>query len=354
MESPLISIIIPVYNADRFLKRTIDSVLSQTYINWELILVDDGATDSSGCICDEYASQDRRIAVCHQVNGGVSKARNTGINKCRGEWCCFVDSDDWLEPDYLANYLVPNYNKYGCIIQSFCIDNEINGKSKCCVLHEHIIQNASELEHFLEYTDVVHNGFLWHRLFRVQTIRENNILFPEGISFAEDGIFFLNYIQYSELFYITNKIGYHYIIRKGSLTSKGQKLDRKLCYRLIEGIIIPTDKIVKKCHPNLEIVDGLKKYNWNLIIAWLFERSMNNKDDYYSNVNFLHTIQGSSFIDTNIESGSCLFKLIVKTVCLKPSSTNYRRLNILLCLNRNVQKLNNIFKGIKQRLKGLI
>ena len=346
MESPLISIIIPVYNAAGFLKRTIGSVISQTYNNWELILVDDGC----GRICDEYSAIDRRITVCHQTNGGVSKARNTGLKNCHGEWCCFVDSDDWLEPEYLNNFLVPGYNKYGCILQSFYVDYEINGKSEGYALPETTISNAAELEYFLEYTDGVHNGYIWHRLFRIQAIRDNKVLFPEGVSFAEDGIFFLNYIQHSELFYLTNKKGYHYIVRQGSLTSRGQKLDKLLSYKLIEGIVAPTYAIIIKCAPSDEIVKGLKKYIWNLIIAWLFERSMTNKEDYYQNISFLNNIQEKYYVDDKIGRGVFLQKSIIRIASMEPSDYNYAKLKFVLFLNKNMQIMKNKFSSIKRRL----
>ena len=98
---PAVSIIVPVYNTERFLNRCIDSVLAQTYSDWELLLVDDGSTDSSGSICDEYATQDSRIRVFHKENGGVSSARNLGLDYARGEWITFVDSDDYIAPDMI-------------------------------------------------------------------------------------------------------------------------------------------------------------------------------------------------------------------------------------------------------------
>ena len=96
-----ISIIVPIYNIEKFLPCCIESVLAQTFTEWELILVDDGSKDSSGVICDEYAAQDARIRVFHKENGGVSSARNLGLDNVRGEWITFVDADDWIESDML-------------------------------------------------------------------------------------------------------------------------------------------------------------------------------------------------------------------------------------------------------------
>lgn len=96
-----ISIIIPVYNAERFLRRCLNSVLNQSYSNWECIIVDDGSKDSSPAICDEYVKTDSRFKVIHKENGGVSRARNTGLSLVVGEWVTFVDSDDELALDAL-------------------------------------------------------------------------------------------------------------------------------------------------------------------------------------------------------------------------------------------------------------
>ena len=101
MNKPLISIIIPVYNAEKYLKKCLDSVINQTYKNLEIILVDDGSTDKSPEICDKYAEKDSRIIVLHKENGGVSSSRNAGLDIFKGEYLSFVDSDDYVEPDYI-------------------------------------------------------------------------------------------------------------------------------------------------------------------------------------------------------------------------------------------------------------
>ena len=96
---PMISVIVPVYNVESYLARCVDSILTQTYQNLEVILVDDGSKDNSGVICDDYARRDSRVNVIHKENGGLSSARNAGIEAAGGEYLAFVDSDDWIEPD---------------------------------------------------------------------------------------------------------------------------------------------------------------------------------------------------------------------------------------------------------------
>ena len=97
----LISIIVPVYKAEKHLSECIDSIISQTYENFELILIDDGSPDNSGKICDEYAEKDKRIRAIHKENGGVSSARNTGLDNASGEYITFIDSDDFVDKQYL-------------------------------------------------------------------------------------------------------------------------------------------------------------------------------------------------------------------------------------------------------------
>ena len=99
---PKISVIVPVYNTEKYLRRCIDSVLAQTYQDFELLLIDDGSKDSSGAICDEYAEKDTRVRVFHKENGGVSSARNLGLDNAKGEWVTFIDSDDYFLPKGLT------------------------------------------------------------------------------------------------------------------------------------------------------------------------------------------------------------------------------------------------------------
>ena len=116
MTQSQISIIVPVYNSEKYLDACIDSILSQSFRDFELILVDDGSKDSSAQICDEYASQDTRVRVIHKANGGVSAARNDGLDIAKGEYITFIDSDDWVEREYLET--LSNYRDYDIVFFS--------------------------------------------------------------------------------------------------------------------------------------------------------------------------------------------------------------------------------------------
>ncbi len=128
MKKPLISIIVPVYNVERYMERCLDAVVKQTYKNLEVILVDDGSEDRSGSICDRYASEDARFKVVHHQNGGLSAARNTGIKKATGEYITFIDPDDSITEDYIE-YLYNLINKHEADL-AICAIEEITESGK--------------------------------------------------------------------------------------------------------------------------------------------------------------------------------------------------------------------------------
>lgn len=155
----MISVIVPVYNVEPYLRQCIDSILAQTYTDFELILVDDGSPDNCGAICDEYAEKDNRIRVIHQKNGGVSAARNAGIDIATGEYISFVDSDDWVHPEYLA-YLYRAVQEQGVLL-SAC------GFIKTCIRTDEALSPFScvvrdGLDWFKE--DHVHGVVAWAKL----------------------------------------------------------------------------------------------------------------------------------------------------------------------------------------------
>lgn len=214
----MISIIVPVYNVELYLKECIDSILSQDYTDFELLLIDDGSTDSSYHICKEYQSKDKRVKVLKKTNGGVSSARNLGIEKAKGEWITFLDSDDYIGKNYLEKLISFDNNKF---YELSLVDGFIrNDKTK----------------HFFTRTPIYvpieiaiesicgNNGLClapWGKLFRKDIIEKNNIRFTEGLSFCEDLIFCFEYFKYvHNKVYVCNDTSYYYREVDNSLTHK--------------------------------------------------------------------------------------------------------------------------------------
>lgn len=217
----MISIIIPIYNASKYLKQCIDSIIQQTYTNWQLILIDDGSIDDSAKICDKYEQLDSRITVIHQSNKGVSAARNTGIEQAQGELLCFVDADDWLESTFLSNFdtahIQVDFYISGWV---FNIDDIPYSYIKYQTNYCNSIEQIRDV--FLSQ-NLKGNGYPWGKLFKTSIIRNNHLKFNEKMSINEDHLFVLQYFLLTESIYITEKTTYQYRV----FNETGQKLSEK-------------------------------------------------------------------------------------------------------------------------------
>lgn len=218
----MISIVIPVYNVEKFLRKCIDSIIAQTFSDWELILINDGSKDDSGTICDEYSAKNDRIKVIHKKNEGVSKARNTGIDYAGGEFICFIDSDDWIEPTFLSDFNVLK-NKCDFYFSGSLYDTyeKVYSYKK---YKEKFCRNKYEIRNEFFDQDLLSNGYPWGKLYRTQIIRENNLRFNENLTINEDHIFVFQYFLHISSLYITNTAGYHYTVFDNS----GRKLSGKI------------------------------------------------------------------------------------------------------------------------------
>jgi len=209
----LVSIVIPIYNVERFLNECLQSVLAQTYTSFELLLINDGSTDSSGMICNTYLEKDNRIKVFHKENGGVSSARNLGILEANGEWLLFVDGDDELHPNALENYLKLNSLKEADIIFSNYIV-----KSK--LQEEKVSLNPNEK---LEGENLINNiiagkihGALWNKLINKKLLLQTK--FSDNIIFMEDKLFLIELLLKEPKIEFLNEVTYRYFIRDESAT----------------------------------------------------------------------------------------------------------------------------------------
>lgn len=215
----LVSVIVPVYRAEKYLKECIESILSQTYQNIELILVDDGSTDTSPSICDAYAADDERVRVFHKENGGVSSARNLGLEKARGEYIVFVDSDDKAYPT-LIERLISCAAPDRIVLCNYSIIDEkgIRLKSGERIENQENCEISEVISNVLVYRTMM--GSIWRSLFPAGLIHRHQITFPP-CRFSEDQLFLFRVLSHCTGVTILREELYQYRIYNGSATSQG-------------------------------------------------------------------------------------------------------------------------------------
>lgn len=215
--NPKISIIVPIYNVERYLKRCIDSILSQTFKDFELILVNDGSLDRCGEICDIYKNQDRRIRVIHKKNGGVSSARNQGIDISKGDYIYFIDSDDFIDKDaiaYLYDLSITHNSDITCYsvktYKNETLKTKINYKEEIQVYdNEDIIREYVESDKFLYST--------WNKLYKRKLFIHTR--FSEDIRYAEDALINYYLLSSANRLIMSNLQKYNYCINKYGVVS---------------------------------------------------------------------------------------------------------------------------------------
>ena len=201
----MISIIIPVYNGGDYLRPCFDSIIHQTYQDWELLLVDDGSTDDSGRICDEYAAQEQRISVIHKKNGGQAAARNDGLAKARGEYVSFVDCDDWIEPDMYASMLeTMNHEKAEVIICGYKEDYNDGSSKQVNADGFQATYDAQETVKLLLTGKI--GSYLWSMLFKREVVQE---LMPD-LNPYEDHATIFKWMLHAQRVVVLHRAFYHY------------------------------------------------------------------------------------------------------------------------------------------------
>ncbi len=231
--NPIISVIVPVYNAEKYLRRCVDSILAQTFTDFELLLIDDGSKDKSGEICDEYARKDNRVKVFHKENGGASAARNLGLDHANGYYVAFVDSDDYLSTEYLHSFYNIIYvkDRVDLIIQSPIYTYQ-NGIIKTKKITNRVYDGENMLKDFindgnLDFTEP-HS-----KLFRLSLIKENNIHFNEKVIIGEDGIFIAHFLRFCKFIDLSEDVGYYYVKSGNSIQNRFYSPEKEL-YGVIE------------------------------------------------------------------------------------------------------------------------
>ena len=210
----MVSIIVPVYKVEAYLKRCVDSILAQTYKNLEVILVNDGSPDNCGKICNEYAKIDSRIKVVHKENGGLSSARNAGINVATGTYVSFIDSDDWVEKDFIEKLrAVLVENEADMSACTFCRTNGDIAKRQQFSQNVEIITKNKYTNALLETS---YAGYACNKMFKLEIFEKNNLKFDESIFNGEDFPFVLEYLQHvNKIAFIKQDLYYYYFRETG-------------------------------------------------------------------------------------------------------------------------------------------
>lgn len=255
----MISVIVPVYNVEKYLPDCINSILGQTYSNFELLLVDDGSTDNSGRICDDYSKQDNRVRVFHKENRGVSSARNVGIKNARGEYITFVDADDYLQ-ETLYSEIIEKMEGKDLLFFNFCVQNE-NGQKICKIKQDNVAQIVLNPRNFMAFyklrggevvEDVLHDKslavYVWRALFSKKIITQYSLYFDERLKSGEDRVFLFSYLLHTDTIeYAENVFGYYHVIREGSLTAAKDDVNyREGVYEQCRNMSIAELSVVKQ------------------------------------------------------------------------------------------------------------
>lgn len=217
---PVISVIIPVYNVEKYIRQCVDSVLEQSYKDFELILVDDGSPDNCPRICDEYARKDSRVHVIHQMNSGVSAARNKGIEHAKGEWISFIDSDDWVDIDYLEKFELDK-DDADLIIQGLEYYDNRNGQYFKQIKVADCILSGTDSKKLVADNNVLGSGYPVAKAYR-KFIIDKGVRFDTSISYHEDHIFVLNILAVASKIRLSDSVAYkyRYFHTNSSLSSK--------------------------------------------------------------------------------------------------------------------------------------
>ena len=276
---PKISIIIPVYKAEKYLRTCLDSILAQTFKDWEAILVDDGSPDGSGTILDDYAAKDPRFKVIHKENGGASAARNAGLDVAVGEWVAFIDADDYVDADYLES-LYSVQQKYNADFVC-CGQKKIrqDGSLKFERRYDEACYTEDQFEQMLVEGKLIYQKGPVIKLFSRSILNQYNIRFIKGAITGEDEIFMYTYFLHCKSVAFSQCTGYNYVVVEGSLTHQANVpyKNEQISYNAFEEI---SDQLYKRYPAYTWVMEHSTFYHDRLLNA--IYREFKDKDERLS------------------------------------------------------------------------
>lgn len=316
MNHPKISVIVPVYNTEKYLHRCIDSILTQTFTDFELLLIDDGSLDRSGAICDEYAEKDSCVRVFHKSNGGVSSARNLGLDYAKGEWITFVDSDDWVSNNVLEE-IIKDTDNYDLIIEYATI---VNHPTDNDISIPDITIDEFNFDLLFSECHLSWRTSPWGKLFRRDLVELHSLRFQVDMSIGEDAVFLYTYLLFAKRIRINNNRNYYYLYdSERSLTKRINSVNSEIYVHDYMSSAI--NRLIE--HYNITSIKALNELYW--LDASYVHRVLNS---LYYNVcrreDRLSVLQGLdldgylNYYLNNMESYYlCLQKFLLKNRCFK-------------------------------------
>lgn len=327
----LISVIVPIYNVERYLTRCIESIINQTYKNIEIILIDDGSTDNSKYICQQYAKKDQRIQLISKKNEGVSSARNIGINLSRGKWIVFVDSDDWIDYKFCQKLYDEAIASNADIIM--CGYNRIYEKKKEIINCKKDRITYNKNEYLIKILNVQNGyGFCHMKLIKKECIK--NIRFDENIKVAEDALFNIKLVHNINKVSILGQALYNYVFNCNSVV---RKYDEDYPNNYLRAMIQMKKYILKNFKENIEIQKSYYNYvaYHVLLIAVNYCFALNNKKikeqirklrEICNIQEFKEGIEKSNYKDLSISRLLTLFTLKRKLYILTAFICKFRQI----------------------------
>lgn len=276
MEDKLITVVVPVYNMGKYLSKAVGSLLNQSYQNYEIILVDDGSTDDGSELCDEYAVKyEKIIRTVHKANGGLSSARNRGIEEAKGSYIIFPDPDDWVDENYLGS-LVKQQN-YGIDLE-ICGNYIVSSKSQT-------IQNSGAKENIFDAKEAILHllaqkefcGFAWNKLYHMDIIKKYNLRFDEELGMAQDLHFAFRYILNCNKVSYNPEPHYYYVQHEAGVTN----INHPLTARKISGLKTYQKlfELAEQYVPEAVPIVGATIANQNLSFLYIYYNSgMNDQN----------------------------------------------------------------------------
>ncbi|MGO5070048.1 glycosyltransferase family 2 protein [Roseburia faecis] len=302
-ENILVSVIVPVYNTEKYIERCLKSLKEQTYKNIEVILIDDGSTDNTLHVCEKYKREDRRFSFTTKTNTGVSDTRNIGIEKAKGKYVVFVDSDDYVENDYIET-LVQGMESYD--VQMACVEYKIisgNNQKLHRYMEKDVCMNAESAINCLG-DQRFFQGYLWNKIFVKDIILNNNLTFDTNIRLCEDMLFCLKYLgSISNVIYLHQAV-YNYVQREGSVLNDTDIWKENSLLTALESMWMIVQDI-----PG-EFKEYIRNFYANDLVGMLGRNNYTEKNSIINAMEIIKQLQGKLTLKHKIKL------MIFKLMCL--------------------------------------